>query len=52
MNARQGIWVLSGDSAVMYVFSDNSICALDTVKGTVKWKYTTGDQVSCEQLWA
>ena len=45
--------VLSGDGAVLYVGSDdNSIYALDTVKGTVKWKYTTGSSVSWEQLWA
>ena len=45
--------VLSGDGAVLYVGSDDkSIYALDTVYGTVKWKYTTGDGVSWEQLWA
>ena len=45
--------VLSGDGAVLYVGSgDHSIYALDTVKGTVKWKYTTGGYVSWEQLWA
>ena len=45
--------VLSGDGAVLYVgFWDNITYALDTVKGTVKWKYTTGGWVSWEQLWA
>ena len=45
--------VLSRDGAVLYVGSfDNSIYALDTVKGTVKWKYTTGAMGSRAQLWA
>ena len=44
--------VLSGDGAVLYVGSDDdSIYALDTVKGTLKWKYTTGDWVRWEELW-